>query len=368
MTPEPSNRSIAEPRVRGHDPYALHRIALGALLERRLPGRSESGETADVAEFATFLYRQHLQAAWMRLIEQDGASPEHQPLAEHLREAAKAWALLELPQQRLMTEAHRILDTAGIDYFFAKGAHLRHVIYDDPLERSAIDIDLFVKESDRDRAIALFQQAGFETHPLAETISHELKLTRHSGDIDLHWHLLRPGRIRPGLMDWLFSRRARFDAFQGLDDTASLFVMLVHPAITKYLLSPTSMLVHQVDQARLIERGRVDWKELEDVLARSGTRTAAWASLYVLRILADVRAPGDMERKLSPGRVRRWYLRQWIDRAWITRWFDKRWLVAGFFSLVLQDSVSDAVGALRALPKRRASALVEGQSAAADHR
>ena len=355
MTPEPSNRSIAEPRVRGHDPYALHRIALGALLERRLPGRSESGETADVAEFATFLYRQHLQAAWMRLIEQDGASPEHQPLAEHLREAAKAWALLELPQQRLMTEAHRILDTAGIDYFFAKGAHLRHVIYDDPLERSAIDIDLFVKESDRDRAIALFQQASFETHPLAETISHELKLTRHNGDIDLHWQLFRPGRLRPGVMDWLFSRRERFGEFWGLDDTASLFVMLVHPAITKYLLSPTSMLIHQVDQARLIGRGRVDWKELESIFERSGTRTAAWASLYVLRTLAGVQAPENIEETLRPGRIRRGYLRQWIDRAWITRWFERRWLVAGLFSLALQDTASDAVRALRSLRRERGS-------------
>ena len=348
--------------------YELHRVALLPVLAGQRPDAGLRSLNVDEAEFVAFLHQQRLQAAWLRLIEQAGQTVESSTLLRQLREAAKAWAMRELPQRRLMEEAHRILCAAGIDYFFAKGAHLRHVIYDDPLERSAIDIDLFVKESDRDRAIALFQQAGFETHPLAETISHELKLTRHSGDIDLHWHLLRPGRIRPGLMDWLFSRRARFDAFQGLDDTASLFVMLVHPAITKYLLSPTSMLVHQVDQARLIERGRVDWKELEDVLARSGTRTAAWASLYVLRILADVRAPGDMERKLSPGRVRRWYLRQWIDRAWITRWFDKRWLVAGFFSLVLQDSVSDAVGALRALPKRRASALVEGQSAAADHR
>jgi len=225
------------------------------------------------------------------------------------------------------------------------------------LERSAIDLDLFVRETDRDRAIELFEQGGFEAHPLAETISHELKLTRHNGDIDLHWHLLRPGRIHPELMNWLFTRRERFGSFQGLDDTASLLVMLVHPAITKYLLSPTSMLIHQVDQARLIERGRIDWKALEDTLAWSGTRTAAWASLYVLRMLAGVGAPDGFEEKLSPGGLRRWYLRQWIDRAWITRWFEKRWLVAGFFSLALQDSAADAVRAVRALRQEKKSAL-----------
>jgi hypothetical protein len=325
------------------------------VLAGRLPGDGLPMLPIDEREFATFLHRQRLQAAWLELIEQAGEKEELSSLVVHLRNAAKTWALLELPQQRLMAEAHRLLTDAGIEYFFAKGAHLRHVIYENPLERSAIDIDLFVKEADRERAIEAFAKAEFEARPLAETISHELKLTRHNGDIDLHWHLFRPGRTRPGVLDWLFSRRERFGEFQGLDDTASLFVMLVHPAITKYLLSPTSMLIHQVDQARLIERGRVDWDVLERALDRFGARTAAWASLYVLRILGGIRAPNDLEDKLSPGRFHRWYLQQWIDRAWISRWFERRWLVAGFFSLALQDSAFDAIGALRALRKDRAS-------------
>ena len=341
--------------------YELHRIALLPVLSGYLPDGCLAPLPVSEAEFVAFLSSQRLQSSWLKLIGQTGAKDEHPGLLAGLGQAAKAWALRELPQRHLMEEAHRRLDAARIDYFFAKGAHLRHVIYEHPLERSAIDIDLFVKEADRDRAIALFRQAGFEAHPLAETISHELKLTRHNGDIDLHWQLLRPGRIHPGLMDWLVTRRERFGAFQGLDDTASLLVMLVHPAITKYLLSPTSMLIHQVDQARLIERGRVDWQELEDVLGWSGTRTAAWASLYVLRMLAGVSAPKGLEEKLSPGRLHRWYLQQWIDRAWITRWFGKRWLVAGFFSLGLQDSAADAIGALRSLRRNRSSRSTGGK-------
>jgi hypothetical protein len=325
------------------------------VLAGRLPDQGLPVLPVGEREFADFLHQQRLQAAWLRLTDQAGEKEELSALVIHLREAAKTWAFLELPQQRLMAEAHRLLANAGIDYFFAKGAHLRHVIYENPLERSAIDIDLFVKEADRDRAIEAFAKAEFETRPLAETISHELKLTRHNGDIDLHWHLFRPGRTRPGLMDWLFSRRERFGEFLGLDDTASLFVMLVHPAITKYLLSPTSMLIHQVDQARLIERGQVDWDVLESTLAQSGARTAAWTSLYVLRMLGGISAPNDLEDKLSPGRFHRWYLQQWIERAWISRWFEKRWLVAGFFSLALQDSALDAIAALRALRKNRAS-------------
>ena len=63
-------------------------------------------------------------------------------------------------------------------------------------------------------------------------------------------------------MDWFFDHRLDANGFQALDDTASLLVMLIHPAITKYLLSPTSMLIHLVDQSRLIARGNVDWNEL----------------------------------------------------------------------------------------------------------
>jgi hypothetical protein len=42
------------------------------------------------------------------------------------------------------------------------------------------------------------------------------------------------------------------------------------------------------------------------------------------------------------------YLRRWIDRALITKYFERRWMVAGLFSLALQDSIADVGTALRA--------------------
>jgi hypothetical protein len=292
------------------------------------------------------LFRQHLQTLWLELLEQHGTSGQYAALVEELAQGARAWAILELPQKRIMAEAHQALSAAGIEYFFAKGSHLRHVLYGNPLLRSAIDVDVFVRQADRDSAIAALVDSGFTARPLAETISHELKLSRHHGDIDLHWDLFRPGRARPGLMGWLFRHRAVFGDYQGLDATANLLVMLVHPAITKYLLSPTSMLIHQVDQARLISSGEVDWDELVAALGWSGMKTAAWCSLYVLRMLGGVEAPDGFEQRVQPGRIHRWYLQQWIDRAWISKWFKRRWLVAGLFSLALQDSLADALRAL----------------------
>jgi hypothetical protein len=284
---------------------------------------------------------------WLHLIE---ATPDHarfDALAAHLSSYARDWTARELPQQRVLPLMHQAFTENDIPYFVAKGAHLRQVYYNPPYLRPAVDIDTFVRGNDRQAAIDALISRGFEARPLNETLSHELKLTLHNGDIDLHWHLFRPGRAQKGLMTWLFEHREKFGEYWGLDATASLLVMLVHPAITKYLISPTSMLIHAVDQARLIKCGKVDWDELREALRWSGTRTAAWASLHVLQQLAGVKAPGGFMRRIQPGHLHRAYLRQWIDRGWITRAFRYRWLVAGMFSLALQDSVRDALMALR---------------------
>jgi hypothetical protein len=339
----------------------MHRQALQPLLSEWLPDASDFESASSAGDFGRFLTRHHLQTLWLDLLGAGGNPSRFATLEQTLREGAKMWAALELSQRNVMHQAHSLLETAGIPYFFAKGVHLQQVLYDRPSQRASSDIDIFIRRSDRRVALRGFLQSGFDARPLADTISHELRLRRHNSDVDLHWDLFRPGRANPQIMDWLFGRRERFGEYWGLDATASLLVMLVHPAITKYLLSPASMLIHLVDQVRLMRGGRVDWAELTDGLTRSDTRTAAWSSLYVLRLLTGTEAPQEFERSLRPGRLTRWYLRQWIDRAWITRWFERRRLVAGLFSLALQDSWADRLRAVRSLRAagRDAPALME---------
>jgi hypothetical protein len=202
----------------------------------------------------------------------------------------------------------------------------------------------------------LTERTGFQALIDPDTFSHELTLRKDKVMIDLHWHLFRPGRARPGLDEWLFEHVEKHAGTPGLDATASLLVMLVHPAITKYLLSPTSMLIHQVDQAKLIESGKVEWSGLEQALHGFGIRTAGWASLYVLHKLAGIEAPKGFRKRIQPGALHRQYLQQWIDRAWVTRLFNRRWLVAGLFSLTLQDSASDAWIAWRAKTRAKSNA------------
>jgi hypothetical protein len=262
-------------------------------------------------------------------------------------------AAQQLKERQNLGMIHRLFEAQDIPYFIFKGANLRYTLYQNQTLRSACDIDVMVPEPRKLEAVNCFIGEGFELQVKPENTSHEVSLNKSGVCIDLHWHLLRPGRARQGVVAWLFEHREKFEGFEGLDATASLLVTLVHPAITKYLLSPTSILMHQVDQARLIQGGKVDWEELAQALSRYGMRTAAWSSLYVLEKLGGITAPDGFAERIQPGGLHRWYLKNWIDRDWISKWFERPWLVAGFFSLALQDNLKDAYRALRSLRQAR---------------
>ena len=115
--------------------------------------------------------------------------------------------------------------------------------------------------------------------------------------IDLHWHLLRPGRTRIDLNNNVFAQRQAFGEFAGLSNEAALLVMLIHPAITKYVNGSASSLRHLVDMHRLAQSDGINWDRLIEMLSVSGTRTAAWASLAWLHMLALVIRSGSTSAK-----------------------------------------------------------------------
>ena len=115
--------------------------------------------------------------------------------------------------------------------------------------------------------------------------------------INLHWHLLRPGRTRIDLNNYLFAQRQAFGEFAGLSNEAALLVMLIHPAITKYVNGSASSLRHLVDMHRLAQSDGINWDRLIEMLSASVTRTAAWASLAWLHMLALVIRSGSTSAK-----------------------------------------------------------------------
>jgi hypothetical protein len=326
------------------DPYTLHRATLGPVL--RNDSLQPAFELRGPQELASFLIKEGLHGLWFERLRLEACDGRGEELRAIIGKTLKVQLARDLAAGQLMKETNRLLCEHDIPYFIAKGGQLKRTIYGQTWHRAAVDIDLFVREVDRDRAVQLMTDSGCRASPLKATLSHELKLTRYTADIDLHWHLLRPGRARPGLMGWLFDRRERFGDYSGLDATACVLVMLIHPPITKYLISPASKLIHMVDLARLAERAEVDWEALEVALNRFGVKTAAWSSAYLLRSLTSIDLPNGLEARIRPRPSHAAYLKRWIDRGWISRGFQRRWLVAGFFNLALQDKFEDMVRAL----------------------
>ena len=219
------------------------------------------------------------------------------------------------------------------------------------------DIDILVRDEQKYDAVKALLQTGFNAHHEAENISHETSLHKNNVWIDLHWHLMRPGRTRINLNDYLFEQQQTFGEFTGLSNEASLLVMLIHPAITKYVNGSVSSLRHLVDIHRLAQCDDINWERLKDVLEQSGTRTAAWASLTWLQMLSDEPMYEDLTNQLKPGGLKARWLHYWMGKDLNKKLAEHRTIIRACFSLVLQDNLRDVFNAVSALKEEKQKAV-----------
>ena len=112
-------------------------------------------------------------------------------------------------QEHALAEIDMLLGEAGVDYVVFKGAANRLVLYENPALRACHDIDLLVRAEDRVRAAGVLIKAGFEASPESPSISRELVLSRGGVTIDLHWGLLREGRLRRDTVPEMLERLRR---------------------------------------------------------------------------------------------------------------------------------------------------------------
>ena len=69
-----------------------------------------------------------------------------------------------------------------------------------------------------------------------------------------------------GMVESLLSRRMRVVDYYGLHDTDVIFLMLVHPAISRYVSSPTYAVISIADFLLWLRTRDVDWNALADRL------------------------------------------------------------------------------------------------------
>ncbi len=335
------------------DPYINHRAALAPLISGHTPPTTEDtlGET-----FIDFVIQQGLGPLWDHAISTKRFSP---PISDHARERLHHSRLSAtgeyLIQRNSLDTIKSNLDDADIPHAVFKGCHTRECFFEEPALRPAVDIDVLVPDELKVDVIRAFKSEGFSFHGKPENISHECSLIKGKTSIDLHWDILRPGRTRIPMATKMLENRKDFGSHWGLSDNATLFILLVHSVFTKYLTTPHATLVRQLDLAYLLEKGDLDWPMVIHRLELSGMKTTAWLSLTWLALLTDIRAPGDTEKILEPGRARQHYLNQWLKRNLSERWLTKPSIVQLGLTLAVHDTWADVFRATRSVSRSRST-------------
>lgn len=252
-------------------------------------------------------------------------------------------------QEHVLGEACALLDEIGVEYVVFKGALVRQFLYAKPYLRPSADVDLLVPPGEVPRVARFFEQRGYDLTVQAHSDTHEVWLGRLGVGLDLHWSLLRPGRMREDIAREIIEGRVRRGSLWGPSDTHLTVAMLVHPAITDYV---TGRLISAVDLDLWLRKRQVRWDEVTHLLGRIGLRAAAWAMLFWTCSLFETPVPSEIWRELAPSMLRRRYLEFWLGLDPARLYGRVSWLARGAFSLALQDRVRDASRAVWTLASK----------------
>ena len=254
---------------------------------------------------------------------------------------------LYLAQEHALNEIGAVLDNAGIEFVVFKGAANRLLLNENPAIRACHDLDLLVRPKDRVQAASAMVEAGFTAIPDALIIGHELVLSKGAVDVDLHWQLLREGRLRSNCAADILSRRRRENGIWMPSAEDALFVLLVHPAFTKHLAGGEMGLHRVADIATWLRTQSFDWQKVCAMLEQNGVKTAAWTTLQWVKLLTCRSGPWPrLFTDTQPGPLRRKWLDHWLRSNTSERTSKAHWARLLGFSLFLHDTPADAMRAL----------------------
>jgi len=315
------------------------------------------------AEFVSFVIDHGLGPLWH---ERTGWEEFHE-----CRLSAEA---LYLAQEHALKEIDAVLEGAGIEYAIIKGAAIRLLLNENPAIRACHDLDLLVLPEDRVRAAAALVNVGFAAKPGSRSIDRELMLLRGVVDVDLHWGLLREGRLRRDFTADMLDRRRQSGGLWMLNPEDSFFLLLVHPAFAKHLAGWEMGLHRVADIVVWLRTQSPDWQIVHTLLEQNGVQTAAWATLRWVQLLTSgsgvlwerlqprsLAAMNKMMSELRPGRLRRAWLDRWLRNDLSERTSAAHWSRLLGFSLFLHDTPADVLRALAGWYRahRRSSADLE---------
>jgi hypothetical protein len=218
-------------------------------------------------------------------------------------------------QGHALTGIGAALDRAGIPFRLLKGPALAALAYPDPTTRAAVDLDLWVRPADRERACAVLEGCGLARlttgpHPPAflETFGTELQFGTAPGAgvpvvVDLHWHLLAPWWMRRTLRipeAALFAHAAPVEiagqCVSTLAPTETLYYLCLHAAINHRCAG----LRLYADLGLLARSPAIDWPRLRALAAASGTAVILWRCFAILDALLGSAYGARLDRPPAP--------------------------------------------------------------------
>ncbi len=339
------------------DPYILHKLVLA-------PFHSNENNTiaADISalskterkQFVDFLLLNGLASFWSTFLH-DSETADHfsdQEL-QRIKITSLANAAKYLMQKHVLDLITSLFNKESIPHAVFKGNHIREIIYENPSIRPAADIDVLVYPADLEKTVRILRESGFSLDIKEQNISHEVTLYFKNVAIDLHWHILRPGRLRISLTDEFLATRQRYPSHTGFNAETTLFIMLVHPVFTKYSTTYLASLVRMIDLVQWFETQSINWDVLIELLKKYRVCTAAWITTRYLKILTGETLPDSFVKQIEPAGVKRSYLNSWLQSDRASKLMQHPLAIQIGYTLPAHDSISDAGRFLRTLCKER---------------
>jgi len=342
------------------DIFKFHKLALEPILGHshgEIPKEILLLSTADKEKLVAFIIGNGLGPLWHKLLKKNNvATLFSEEQVKRFEEVAMVVVAQYLMQKFILGMVVNIFEKELITYAIFKGAHLREILYREPAVRSAADIDILVHPFNIEKAAKVLVDAGFRLEVKQQNISHEITLYFNRVAIDLHWHILRPGRLRMSLTDEFLAKRYDYTSHIGFDSETTLFIMLVHPVFTKYSTTSLASLVRFVDLHEWIKQRSIDWSSLLLLLQKYGVCTAAWVTATYLQEVTGKTLPDSFLQKIKPSLLKRWYLKNWIitDRA--SKFLSKPFLIQLGLTLPAHDTIADAIRFITILAGERRQA------------
>lgn len=227
-----------------------------------------------------------------------------------------------------------------------KGITLAHRLYGDIASRDrSVDVDLLVREKDKDRAGAALKELGYARAPADEISSYEWCHTFHKPRarmIELHWDItmmVRSTERIEGLWEGAEETKWEGVSFYDLKPEELLLYLSAH------LVNSDSFrkLKYLCDIDRLIDKygNDIDWDALAEKAVKWRLRGSLYAALKVTDSIFDVNFPKDILGKLRLSLPKRIFITTFANKRVMLRSRFRRRLLDSFLSYILFE-ISEA--------------------------